>query len=123
MTGGDHPFHLHGFFFQVLETITKDADGNIIDVTPAPPLEDKDMVNLPHRPGAPGSTTTVKVAVRFDPAPGLSADDITAFGGPDTIVNADLDNLERGHSGGWQFHCHILEHADTGMMSYVEVGE
>jgi FtsP/CotA-like multicopper oxidase with cupredoxin domain len=123
MTGGDHPFHLHGFFFQVLETITKDPDGNIIDVTAAPPLEDKDMVNLPHRPGAPGSTTTVKVAVRFDPAAGLSAEDITAFGGPDSRVNADLDNLQRGHSGGWQFHCHILEHADTGMMSYVEVGQ
>ncbi|NOX75592.1 MAG: multicopper oxidase domain-containing protein, partial [Gammaproteobacteria bacterium] len=26
-----------------------------------------------------------------------------------------------GRSGGWQFHCHILEHADAGMMSYVEV--
>jgi FtsP/CotA-like multicopper oxidase with cupredoxin domain len=65
MTGGDHPFHLHGFFFQVLETITKDADGNIIEVTPAPQLEDKEIVNLPHRPGARGSTTTVKVAARL----------------------------------------------------------
>jgi len=39
MTGGDHPFHLHGFFFQVLETIYKDKDGNVLEVVPAPQLE------------------------------------------------------------------------------------
>lgn len=26
-----------------------------------------------------------------------------------------------GKSGGWVFHCHILEHADAGMMSFFEV--
>ena len=25
--------------------------------------------------------------------------------------------IERGQSGGWLFHCHILDHADRGMMS------
>ncbi len=121
MTGGDHPFHLHGFFFQVLETIMKDPDGKVIEVIPAPPIEDKDMVNLPRRPGARGSVSITKIAIKFDPAKGLSGNDIKANGGVTAIVNADLDNDKRGHSGGWQFHCHILEHADTGMMSFVEV--
>ena len=26
-----------------------------------------------------------------------------------------------GFSGGWVFHCHILEHADNGMMSLLEL--
>jgi len=121
MTGGDHPFHLHGFFFQVLETIKKDPSGNIIEVISAPALENKDMVNLPRRPGARGSVSIVKIAIKFDPAEGLQASDILANGGVAAIMNADLDHGLRGHSGGWQFHCHILEHADTGMMSYVEV--
>ena len=120
-TGGDHPFHLHGFFFQVLETIKKDVDGNIIEIIPAPQMEEKDIVNLPRRPGEMGSVSIVRVAIKFDPAEGLSSDDIKANGGVAAILNADLDNGQRGHSGGWQFHCHILEHADTGMMSFVEV--
>ncbi|MFV2056424.1 MAG: multicopper oxidase family protein [Thiohalomonadales bacterium] len=121
MSGGDHPFHLHGFFFQVLETIQKDAAGNIIKIIPAPPMEDKDVVNLPRSPSGEGSVTIVKIAIKFDPAQGLSANDIMANGGVANIINADLDNGQRGHSGGWQFHCHILEHADTGMMSFVEI--
>ncbi len=121
MTGGDHPFHLHGFFFQVLETTFKDEDGNVLEVVAAPQLENVDMVNLPKRPGPPGSTSTTKIAINFDPADGLSSADIEANGGLDVIVNADLGMDSRGRSGGWQFHCHVLEHADAGMMSYVEV--
>ncbi len=121
MTGGDHPFHLHGFFFQVLETIYKDEDGNVLKVVPAPPLENVDMVNLPARNGPTGSVSIVKIAINFSPAEGLTADDIEANGGMAVIENADLSIGKRGRSGGWQFHCHILEHADTGMMSFVEV--
>ena len=66
----DHPFHLHGVFFQVLDR---------------PHLGWKDTVNVPR-----GST--VEIAARFD-NPGL-----------------------------WMFHCHILEHAERGMMSILQVG-
>jgi len=121
MAGGDHPFHLHGFFFQVLETIQKDAAGNVINVIPAPPLENKDMVNLPARPGKMGSVTIVKIAIKFDPADGLKDSDIVANGGEIARVSANSIEGIRGRSGGWQFHCHILEHADLGMMSFVEV--
>jgi FtsP/CotA-like multicopper oxidase with cupredoxin domain len=66
----DHPFHLHGIFFQVLDQ---------------PHLGWKDTVNVPR-------DSTVKIAARFD-NPGL-----------------------------WMFHCHILEHAERGMMSVLQVG-
>ncbi len=121
MTGGDHPFHLHGFFFQVLETIYKDENGDVLEVVPAPPLENVDMVNLPARRGPPGAISIVKIAIKFDPAEGLTGADIEAHGGVAVIEDADPGTGQRGRSGGWQFHCHILEHADGGMMSYVEV--
>jgi FtsP/CotA-like multicopper oxidase with cupredoxin domain len=65
----DHPFHLHGMFFEVLP-----KDG-------IPPLVDgwKDTVNVPQN-------STLRFAVQYDP-PGM-----------------------------WMFHCHILEHAELGMM-------
>jgi FtsP/CotA-like multicopper oxidase with cupredoxin domain len=68
-----HPFHLHGFFFQVL--------------SPSGPLEWKDTVNVP----VYGS---VQFAVRYDDRPGM-----------------------------WMFHCHILDHAEAGMMGTVMVME
>ena len=72
----DHPFHLHGFFFQILEK-------NGV----AQPLEgtgNKDTVNVPAK-------SSMKVVSRFD---------------------------EPGH---WMYHCHILEHAEGGMMGEVHV--
>ena len=72
----DHPFHLHGFFFQVI-----DEQGQ-----PVRPLAWKDTVNVPMK-------TTVKLLVTFDERPGE-----------------------------WMFHCHILDHADGGLMGTVAVG-
>lgn len=71
----DHPFHLHGFFFQVL------------DVNGAAPAvrEWRDTVNVP-------VDATVRLAVYFDERPGM-----------------------------WMFHCHILDHADAGMMGTVHL--
>lgn len=74
-TRWSHPFHLHGFFFQVL-----DADGR-----PVRPLAWKDTVDVPF-------DQTVRVAVRFDDRPGM-----------------------------WMYHCHILDHADIGLMGMLEV--
>jgi FtsP/CotA-like multicopper oxidase with cupredoxin domain len=67
----DHPFHLHGFFFQVLD--------------PAIPLAWKDTVNVPRQAG-------VQFAVRYDDRPGM-----------------------------WMFHCHILDHAEAGMMGMIHL--
>lgn len=70
-----HPFHLHGFFFQVLET---NGEPNAV-------REWKDTANVPQK----GS---MKLIVRFDERPGM-----------------------------WMFHCHILDHADAGMMGMVHL--
>jgi FtsP/CotA-like multicopper oxidase with cupredoxin domain len=76
-TPWSHPFHLHGFFFQVL-----DERG-----APVRPLAWKDTVDVPFK-------KTVRVAVRFDDRP-----------------------------GNWMYHCHILDHADGGLMGFVTVGD
>jgi FtsP/CotA-like multicopper oxidase with cupredoxin domain len=72
----DHPFHLHGFFFQVQE-----KNGAVV------PLEsagNKDTIIVPGK-------STLKLLSRFD-EPGM-----------------------------WMYHCHILEHAEGGMMGEVHV--
>jgi FtsP/CotA-like multicopper oxidase with cupredoxin domain len=66
-----HPFHLHGYYFQVL------------DDTRVP--EWKDTVDLP-------AESELSIAVRFD---------------------------ER--AGTWMYHCHILDHAESGMMGQVRI--
>lgn len=75
-TMADHPFHLHGFFFQVL-------DGG--DDTANFAGEWKDSLNIP-------AMQTRTFVVRYDDRPGM-----------------------------WMFHCHILDHAESGMMAMLEV--
>jgi FtsP/CotA-like multicopper oxidase with cupredoxin domain len=70
-----HPFHLHGYFFQVLA---------VNGIPPAVP-EWKDTADVP-------VDGTLRLAVNFDERPGM-----------------------------WMFHCHILDHADAGMMGMVHV--
>lgn len=72
----DHPLHLHGFFFQVLDEKSQ----------PVRPLAWKDTVNIP-------MNTTLRLVVAFDERPGE-----------------------------WMFHCHILDHAEGGLMGTVLVG-
>jgi FtsP/CotA-like multicopper oxidase with cupredoxin domain len=72
----DHPFHLHGFFFQRLDPQT---------LRPAEPVEWKDTANLP-------ALSSALLAVHFDDRPGL-----------------------------WMFHCHILDHADLGLMGMIDL--
>lgn len=68
----DHPFHLHGMFFSVLD----------VNGTPPEHAGWKDTVNVPQQ-------STLRFAVRY------------------------------GVPGEWMFHCHILEHAERGMMSSI----
>lgn len=70
-----HPFHLHGFLFQVL-----DDEG-----APIEPMAWRDTVDVPVKGRA-------KFVVRYDDRPGM-----------------------------WMFHCHILDHADAGMMGMLRV--
>jgi FtsP/CotA-like multicopper oxidase with cupredoxin domain len=70
-TDFSHPFHLHGYFFQV-------QDSKRV-------LEWKDTVNVPTK-------SEITIAVRFDDRPGA-----------------------------WMYHCHILDHAEAGMMGTLVV--
>jgi FtsP/CotA-like multicopper oxidase with cupredoxin domain len=76
-TQWDHPFHLHGYFFVVLD------ENN----APVRPLAWKDTVNIPMK-------TTTRLLVLFDERPGE-----------------------------WMIHCHILDHAEGGLMGTVKVGD
>jgi FtsP/CotA-like multicopper oxidase with cupredoxin domain len=71
----DHPFHLHGMFFQVL------------DINGVPPKYQglKDTVNVPR-----------EAKLRFA--------------------------VQLGPPGNWMYHCHILEHAERGMMGELRIG-
>lgn len=74
-TQGDHPFHLHGFFFQPVA----------IDGAPYGVPESWDTFNIPQG-------KTVDLAVTYDDRPGM-----------------------------WMLHCHILDHAEIGMMAMLHV--
>jgi FtsP/CotA-like multicopper oxidase with cupredoxin domain len=67
----NHPFHIHGFFFQPLDPLTGAA-------LPSP--EWTDTFDVPQH-------ETVQLAIKYDNREGM-----------------------------WMFHCHILDHADDGMM-------
>lgn len=70
-----HPFHLHGFFFQVVDSAK----------VPVHPLEWKDTVDVP-------VDATLRLLVDYDDRPGM-----------------------------WMFHCHILDHAEIGMMGMLHL--
>ena len=72
----DHPFHLHGFFFQVL------ARGS--EVESPSRLVNKDTMIVKAK-------SSIRVVAKFD------------------------------EPGTWVYHCHILEHAERGMMGTVIV--
>ncbi len=111
MTGGMHNFHSHGFHFQLIETEYLDMDNPASNrVVPAEYLEDKDTILLFARPGAKGRSRTItRLAVWFDDA------------GREAQIVAEGKEPTASSSGGWLFHCHILEHAARGMMSFLQV--
>ncbi len=111
LTMGAHNFHLHGFFFQLIETTFIDLDNPDNNRTVVPEyVENKDTILIPPRPGAPmRSRTVVRLAVRFDDTGREGA--IDAYG--------KAPRLER--SGGWLMHCHLLEHSNSGMLSFIQV--
>jgi FtsP/CotA-like multicopper oxidase with cupredoxin domain len=111
MTGGDHNFHIHGFQFQWIDTEFIDIETpNNNYIVPAPYLEWKDTILIPRRPGAKGTSRTItRLAVHIDDT------------GREGLVEAFGKKPGDDTSGGWVFHCHLLEHADRGMMSFLQV--
>lgn len=120
LTHGDHPFHAHGFFFELLEYEFSD------DFDPSPavnfvyPIKRrmlKDTIRVPARLGLKGSSRAVaRMLVTFDDT---GREGRTAAQGMDPTFLPDGSHI----SGGWLFHCHILEHSGKGMLSVLEVHE
>ena len=115
LTDGLHNFHLHGWSFQKIETEWVDMDdpGNPLKnfVVPATVLENKDTQLLPRRLDTVigRSWTISRFAVTF-----------IDTGRPGQVEAAGKEPTAQ-RSGGWLIHCHILEHAAAGMMSFFEV--
>lgn len=111
LTMGAHNFHLHGFFFHHIETQFIDMDNPANNRTvPAAHVENKDTILVPGRPGAPmRSRTVVRLAASFDDT------------GREGLVDAWGKSPTADRSGGWLMHCHLLEHSNSGMMSFVQV--
>jgi FtsP/CotA-like multicopper oxidase with cupredoxin domain len=92
-TGSRHPFHLHGFSIQPLD-LTK----------PGAPTYTWDYAEFVDTVDIPGGYT-LRFRVRIDPRP--QAGDPQGVGG--------------GEVGRWMMHCHILFHAEHGMLSELVV--
>ena len=111
LSHGDHPFHTHGFAFQWYETQYFDMVTPANNFTEFPTvLENKDTVLVPARTGAKGSSNTVLRALMFIDDTGREGE-LAAAGRWPTATK----------SGGYLFHCHILEHAARGMMGFFEI--
>ncbi len=114
LTGGHHNFHTHGWGFQHIETefvdLANPGDPNTNYVEPASHLENKDTFLLKRRPGfVPGESFSIsRFAVTFDD---VGREGQIAAGGK--VPSAT-------RSGGWLTHCHILEHAARGMMTFFQ---
>jgi FtsP/CotA-like multicopper oxidase with cupredoxin domain len=133
LTHGDHPFHTHGFFFELIEMEWIDAlnPANYAKFTPlndnfktgapnpanpfVPPRKRKDTIRVPARLGAKGTSKAIaRLRVVFDD---------TGREGK-TVAEGEIPTFDRDGdytAGGWLFHCHILEHSAKGMLSFIEV--
>lgn len=118
-TGNDHNFHVHGFRFQHVETEYIDLDEKENNRKEEPErVAFEDTIRVPKRAGLTlgRSYTIVRLAMRFDdkdlPA-GLRRP-------PEQMLAGGL-SPGATTSGGWLVHCHFLEHAAKGMMSFITV--
>ncbi len=116
LTHGDHPFHTHGVTFvpEEFEWIDTVNPANSILVT-WPFKWRKDTIRIPARGGAKGTTVAIMRGKSYFHDNGRQGD-YAAQGQLPTF-----DKNGAWTSGGWLFHCHVLEHAAKGMLSWYEV--
>ncbi len=120
-TGNDHNFHTHGFRFQHIDTEYIDLD-EPKNNRREPPLRlcFEDTIRVPKRPnsltGLGRSYSIIRLAVRFDD----SSNPVDRRRTPGEFLAGGLTPTASG-SGGWLVHCHSLEHAARGMISFITV--
>ena len=98
-----HPFHLHGFSFQPTMYMTMHHEEGFMDMWNVnAENEYVDTVNVPPH-------TSVFYLFEVEDRPVFGAPVGTMIGG--------------GATGDWVFHCHIFQHGENGMMSFLRVSE
>ena len=117
MSHGEHPFHVHGFPFELISYDFQDMMNpqNNFVFQPSAKRVLKDTIRIPPRLGAKGSSKTIAtLRTHFSDAnrPG----GIVAHGETPTF-----DPSGNFVSGGWLAHCHLLEHSAAGMLTMFEV--
>ena len=116
LTHGDHPFHTHGFTFVHVDTTFMDMDDPSQNITFEWPFQMiKDTIRAPARGGLKGRSFTItRLATHFDDTnregQAVAMGELPTFDGEGNFT-----------SGGWLFHCHVLEHSAKGMLSFFEV--
>ena len=92
-----HPFHLHGFSFQVTEMVRDEAEA--------------------HEEGE--DTSEGPMTTRWQPAAPEWMDtvNIPPFTSAMLVVDVSDPNGDGGALGRWMAHCHIFQHAEEGMMT------
>ena len=96
-----HPFHLHGFSFQPLMFSKMNHEEGYMDMWEVnPENEFMDTINVPPH-------TSVFYAFEVGQRPDYGAVAGTSVGD--------------GALGDWVFHCHIFQHGENGMMSFLRV--
>ena len=96
-----HPFHMHGFSFQPTMFMTMHHDEGFMDMWMVnAENEYMDTVNIPPH-------TSSFYMFEVTERPDYAADVGTMLGD--------------GAEGDWVFHCHIFQHGENGMMSFLRV--
>lgn len=96
-----HPFHLHGFSFQPTHYMRMNHEDGYMDVWRINEHHEFfDTINVPPH-------TSVFYTFEVSERPDFGAD-------PDSSTG-------NGALGDWMFHCHMLQHGENGMMSFLRV--
>ena len=117
LTHGDHNFHTHGFFFELLEYEFVDlvTPGNNAVFKPGARRMMKDVIRIVPRLGAKGSGSGItRLRANFSDE---GREGSIEAGGELPVFGP----MGQWSSGGWLVHCHILEHSARGMLSFFEV--
>ena len=98
-----HPFHLHGYSFQPTMFMTMNHEEGFMDMWMVnSENEFIDTINIPPH-------TSVFYLFEVTERPNYGAEVGTVSG--------------EGAIGDWVFHCHILQHGENGMMSFLRIYE
>jgi len=115
LSQGIHPFHMHGFPFQWIKTTLKEKGKPDVVITRSQfDSELKDTFAVPGRTGNRMESKAISEFLVSFKDDARSGEGLVAHGGPKAPQ-------QDGVSRGWLVHCHILEHAARGMITWLNL--